>query len=153
MTCARVLRLGGALAALLIMSSSGAASADALDPRTEGCEGKSAGDNCKQFSGGDGACVQSTCSKLDYSHGSPPTGSISYACLMCLPPPDAGHATATSSAKDPPAAGSSHGCRSDVGGPMLEPLTALGGGLVVVSIGALAWLGRRRAGRARRRGR
>lgn len=66
-----------ALAALLTV-----AHADVPPANTEGCSGKAAGDACTTDAGEDGGCVTSTCSRLDYSNGTPPT-SVDYECLLC----------------------------------------------------------------------
>lgn len=66
-----------ALVALLTV-----AHADVPPADTEGCSGKAAGDACQTDAGEDGGCVTSTCSRLDYSNGTPP-GSVEYECLLC----------------------------------------------------------------------
>ena len=60
------------------------ARSDVPPPNTEGCEDKSAGDACKTDAEEDGGCVQRTCTRLDYSQGTPPS-SVEYACLQCDP--------------------------------------------------------------------
>lgn len=68
-----------ALVALLTL-----AHADVPPADTEGCSGKAAGDACRTDAGEDGGCVTSTCSRLDYSNGTPPS-SVQYECLLCDP--------------------------------------------------------------------
>lgn len=51
------------------------------------CEGKKAGDACSTASLAKGRCVADTCSRLDYSKGSPPD-TVSYACQRCAPASD-----------------------------------------------------------------
>ncbi len=58
------------------------AHADVPPANIDGCDEKIAGDACKDDAGKSGACVKSTCSKLDYSNGTPPT-SVDYECLLC----------------------------------------------------------------------
>ncbi len=58
------------------------ARADVPPANVEGCEGKVAGDACTDDAEKRGACVKSTCSKLDYSNGTPPS-SVDYECLLC----------------------------------------------------------------------
>ena len=73
---------------VVLVSSS--ASADLIDPREDACRGKSESDACKADGGDDGHCAKSTCSKNDYSEGTPPK-SVEYDCLLCKPgaPPEA----------------------------------------------------------------
>jgi uncharacterized protein (TIGR03382 family) len=58
--------------------------ADVPPPDTEGCDAKAEADPCRTDAGVDGACRKSTCSRLDYSKGTPP-GSVSYECMVCTP--------------------------------------------------------------------
>lgn len=57
------------------------ASADVPPPGVEECGGRSAGDPCT-VNGQDGACEDSTCSRLDYSDGVPPR-TETYPCVLC----------------------------------------------------------------------
>lgn len=63
----------------LLVSS---AFADIPPSDLEGCEGRAAGASCKTDAGKSGACVDTTCSKLDYSNGTPPS-SVNYDCRLC----------------------------------------------------------------------
>lgn len=58
------------------------AQADVPPANIAGCDGKVAGDACTDDADKRGACVKSTCSKLDYSNGTPPS-SVDYECLLC----------------------------------------------------------------------
>ena len=58
------------------------ARADVPPENVEGCNDKVAGDACTDDAGKRGACVKNTCSKLDYSNGTPPS-SVDYECLLC----------------------------------------------------------------------
>jgi MYXO-CTERM domain-containing protein len=59
--------------------------ADLIDPGEEACGGKEEGDECDLEGGqGSGVCAKQTCSKLDYSEGTPPK-SKDYDCLRCQP--------------------------------------------------------------------
>lgn len=58
----------------------GTARADVITQDVAECRGKKGGDACMD---GKGACVASRCSRLDYSQGSPPRGSIEYDCMRC----------------------------------------------------------------------
>jgi MYXO-CTERM domain-containing protein len=77
------------------------------------CSDKKAGDAC-DGDDGPGTCVAETCSRLDYSQGTPPK-SVTYDCLKCrkaAPPPSPPPAAPTPT--PPPAKAS--GCRgADVG--------------------------------------
>lgn len=68
-------------ATLLIPMS---ASADIINPYEEICETKNAGDACNLEGGGSGVCTAATCSRLDYSEGTPPK-TVDYDCLRCEP--------------------------------------------------------------------
>lgn len=74
-----------AFTVLVPMALAAPAWADVPPPNAEGCDMKSAGDACKTDDDKDGTCVEDTCSKLDYSDGSPP-GTITYACVLCNGP-------------------------------------------------------------------
>lgn len=60
------------------------ATADLIPPDADACDGKSAGDPCQINGVEDGLCTTSTCSKLDYTDGTPPK-SVEYECLRCEP--------------------------------------------------------------------
>src|SRR6185503_11422828 len=60
-----------------------AALADVPPPDTQSCSNKQTGDACNTDDGRAGKCTDATCTKLDYSDGSPPT-SVSYACKKCV---------------------------------------------------------------------
>jgi hypothetical protein len=68
--------------AAFLLSLCLSAHADVPPENTEGCSDKVAGDACTNDAGKKGACVKSTCSKLDYSNGTPPS-SVDYECLLC----------------------------------------------------------------------
>lgn len=75
-----------AFAALASLTYATAARADVPPPNQAGCEMKNAGDACTTDDEKDGSCVKQTCSKLDYSNGTPPT-SVDYECILCSGPP------------------------------------------------------------------
>jgi len=52
-----------------------------LAPPPDPCDGKAKGDPCDS-----GVCVAETCSKLDYSKGTPPS-SMEYECIKCRAKP------------------------------------------------------------------
>lgn len=87
------------LAALLLLADP--ARADVPPPNTEDCSDKAAGDACETDDGAKGGCVKSTCSRLDYSQGTPP-GSVEYECLIC--DPAAGSGSTICGVVDPSAA-------------------------------------------------
>lgn len=58
------------------------ARADVPPANIEGCEGRAVGQSCQTDAGKSGACVNATCSRLDYSNGTPPS-SVDYACVLC----------------------------------------------------------------------
>lgn len=70
----------GAIFVSLVVASP--ALADVPPPDSSGCLMKAAGDPCQKDNGSNGTCTTSTCTKLDYSDGSPP-GTIEYECLLC----------------------------------------------------------------------
>ncbi|MCG3172709.1 MAG: hypothetical protein GMKNLPBB_00864 [Myxococcota bacterium] len=82
---------GMAMAALLLIPAP--AFADAINPDESACQGKKAGDSCE----GGKSCASATCSRLDYSDGSPPT-TKEYACLLCKDPASASDAAAPDNA-------------------------------------------------------
>jgi len=55
---------------------------DVILPDQSACRDKRENDACK-INNKIGYCKKETCHKLDYSHGSPPRGTISYRCLKC----------------------------------------------------------------------
>lgn len=83
------------------LSVASSAFADVPPPDTSGCNTKAAGDACQKDDMSAGTCAAQTCTKLDYSMGTPPK-SVEYACLVC-----------TSSASS---GGSSSGTSSSGGG-------------------------------------
>ena len=76
-------RLVGSLAFGAVVLGSASASADVIDPRTEACSSKEEGEACDAM-GKSGVCKKATCSRLDYSQGTPPK-SKSYDCIRCQP--------------------------------------------------------------------
>ena len=74
--------------AMFILGMVGAATivtpafADIPPDDSAGCMSKAAGDACQKDDMSNGTCTSSTCTKLDYSMGTPPT-SVEYACLLC----------------------------------------------------------------------
>ena len=67
----------------VVMLTAGAVWADVPPSDTQGCLQKARGDACQTDASKAGACQAQTCSRLDYSDGSPP-GTITYACLVCV---------------------------------------------------------------------
>jgi len=85
------------LVALGALTLAPAVRADVAPPNSSQCATKSAGDACTTDDGKSGTCVKSTCSKLDYSDGTPPFPR-SYDCLLCnasTAPSDATPSTST----------------------------------------------------------
>ena len=70
--------------ASILLSLCLSARADIAPSDIDGCSQKVAGDSCQTDQGEKGGCVKKTCSKLDYSNGTPPT-SVDYDCLICDP--------------------------------------------------------------------
>jgi MYXO-CTERM domain-containing protein len=68
-----------------LMFAGSARADEAPPPSFFACTDKSPGDACEGDFGA-GACVASTCSRLDYSKGSPPE-TVSQDCLKCQPTP------------------------------------------------------------------
>lgn len=99
-----------------VLAGAREAAAD-LQPPEENmvCSGKKAGDACSTASVAKGRCVADTCSRLDYSKGTPPD-TVSYECQRCTP------------ASDPPASPASEakpaskGCAID---PAIGPFAGL----------------------------
>lgn len=100
----------GTLIVLFSLGISTAALADIPPPDTSSCQGKAAGAACVNDRGVDGKCTTQTCSKLDYSDGSPP-GSVKYSCLQCV----AGTATGTDAATTGTDAATSDAADGDAG--------------------------------------
>jgi hypothetical protein len=65
---------------LLLAASS--ASADVIGPDQEACQRRRAGDACR-IDGRGGTCSDSTCSRIDYSGGNGPRGTVQFSCLVC----------------------------------------------------------------------
>ncbi len=61
----------------------GTARADVVSDKEVQCRGAAEGDACK-VDGIAGLCKPSTCSRLDYSGGSPP-GTVEFDCMECTP--------------------------------------------------------------------
>lgn len=92
-------------------------------PQEQACAGKAVGDACSMPNDQPGTCAEGTCSRLDYSGGSPPKATEE-PCIVCEPglspgnPPDSGadagggddggsaDASARDSSKEPPETGS-----------------------------------------------
>jgi hypothetical protein len=68
---------------LAVMGFATAALADVPPPDVSDCQSKAAGDACKTDGSQSGACQKQTCSRLDYSDGSPPS-TVQYDCLKCV---------------------------------------------------------------------
>lgn len=73
-----------------------------VPPEPNSCTGKAKGDACTEAGPG-GVCVADTCSRLDYSKGTPPS-SVEYECLKCGPKPEAPAATPATPAEVPASA-------------------------------------------------
>lgn len=84
-----------------LMFAGSARADEAPPPSFFVCAGKSPGDACEGDFGA-GACVASTCSRLDYSKGSPPE-TVSRDCLKCQPPTPPAQSVVTTPAPSPPA--------------------------------------------------
>lgn len=120
-----------AAATALLLAFTATARADVPPPNSEGCSSKSAGDACKNDSGATATCKATTCSRLDYSQGTPPS-SVSYDCLLCEGPAPT------------PATGTSTSSRCDASGRGDAAPSALAGGVALLGLWAL----RRRGVRA-----
>jgi len=79
------LALALALPLLATLSLVSPARADVPPPNLKGCEMKKAADACMNDEDKPGTCVSQTCTKLDYSMGTPPT-SVDYDCILCSGP-------------------------------------------------------------------
>jgi len=67
---------------LAVLLTAPLALADVPPANTSDCQSKQAGDACTTDANEAGACQSSTCSRLDYSDGTPPS-TVQYACLVC----------------------------------------------------------------------
>lgn len=80
--------MSAAIFAAAVLSTAticGTALADVAPAEQGPCDSKTAGDACTTATGNAaGVCTTTTCSKLDYSHGSPPVGTIDYSCVLCV---------------------------------------------------------------------
>jgi hypothetical protein len=91
-----------------------AAQSPASGPDEAACEGKQSGDACTLINGTAGTCGPGTCSRLDYSQGSPPKATEE-PCTTCVPgaashdPPPLGETSETSGASSTAAEPSSSG--------------------------------------------
>jgi hypothetical protein len=65
---------------LLLAASS--AFADVIGPDQEACQRRRAGEACR-IDGRSGTCADSTCSRIDYSGGQGPRGTVQFPCLVC----------------------------------------------------------------------
>lgn len=105
------------LVAVFAVASS--AWADVPPPNSSGCNGQQASSSCKTDDGRSGVCQSDTCSRLDYSHGTPPT-SVEYDCLRCVVQssgtPDAGTSGASQDPQGTP--GKKSGCAAMPGAPL-----------------------------------
>jgi hypothetical protein len=70
------------LALIVVIAWSSLSLADVPPPNSQGCLNKNAGDACTDDSNVARTCVAQTCTRLDYSRGTPPT-SMTYACNLC----------------------------------------------------------------------
>ena len=133
--------------------------ADVAPPNTSGCQGKTAGDACKDDQGADGVCEADTCSRFDYANwdedtqSRPPTKT--YDCLKCVPgaAPDtvANGTDATAQdgiGADDTAGGSAKVAEEDGGGCAAGPV---GAGAGAVLAGLFAFVGALVARRRRSR--
>ena len=84
-----------------LMFAGSARADEAPPPSFFACASKSPGDACEGDFGA-GACVASTCSRLDYSKGSPPE-TVSQDCLKCQPPAPPTPPVQTAPVQSPPA--------------------------------------------------
>ena len=127
------------------------ASADVIDPIEEACNEKQAGDECVVepepglTEAMMGTCEPATCTRLDYSNGTPPTV-VEYDCLVFTQPSDSSGGTASG--------GGSSSTGTDSGGTADEEERSCSGcsmsetSLASLGLGlALLVLARRRRGR------
>lgn len=112
--------------------------ADVAPPNTSDCRTKKEGDSCQTDDKQTGSCQKSTCQRLDYSDGTPPS-TVSYECLICKPGGSSTEPTETadkSSGETPDKASSkSSGCMIDGETPVSAGFRLLLLGLVLF----LAW--------------
>lgn len=155
------------------LASEAAAQPPEQGPDEVACQGKRVGEACSLINGQAGACGQGTCSRLDYSGGSPPKATEE-SCVVC-------QAGATPSNDGPPALGTGGpspddgGANADTAGAgneaadgktevdeppksesrcSVEPAPSRSGGLVALGLLALGLVGmRRRRARLARLGR
>ena len=62
---------------VMLALAAGPARGDVISPEQASCRGKATGTAC-DVEGKAGACQPSTCGRLDYSHGTPPTNLTSH---------------------------------------------------------------------------
>ncbi|MCC6620057.1 MAG: hypothetical protein IT385_02310 [Deltaproteobacteria bacterium] len=121
------MKLASVVASFVLLIST-AARADIIPPDVAACGGdRKPGDPCEMFGGGQGVCVESTCSRVL------PSGEESYACTRCAPRPEPTPET-TPPAETKPAETTVVATKSskcDAGGA--EGLLALGAALVLVA--------------------
>jgi hypothetical protein len=122
-----------ALAFGLVLAVAGTARADVPPPNSTECTSLQPGDACMTDSSQPGICTSSTCSKLDYSDGSPP-GTVTYACVLC-DPTDGGSGSSSGSGTGSGSSSSGSGSTPSGGGCSLVGTGALPGG------SSWAWLG------------
>lgn len=129
-------RLSSALLLACLLPAASARADEAPPPSFFACEGKKVGDAC-DGDDGPGRCAAETCSKLDYSQGTPP-GTLHYDCLQCRKgapaPSETPPATMTAGAAPTAAPAAKSGCRID----------DTGGAAGLLALLALAGLRRRR---------
>ncbi|MEZ4449460.1 MAG: MYXO-CTERM sorting domain-containing protein [Nannocystaceae bacterium] len=123
------------LAALASLALSGVAHADeGPPPENIVCGDKKVGDAC-EVDGAAGTCVADSCTRLDYSNGTPPE-TVSYECLRCQPgaaPKPEAQPAEKSAAEAPKPVETKSGCRID-GDDRGAPL-GLALGLALVCVG------------------
>lgn len=124
-------RLATALTLASIVFASSTASADLIDPSEDACAGKKQGQACDADGvGGEGHCAASTCSRNDYSEGTPPK-SVDYDCVVCKP----GAAPEAKSDSKPVASSEGDKPKNKSGcavGPNPVSLASLAAGLLVI---------------------
>jgi len=133
-----------ALALGLILAVAGTAHAD-VPPANMTCGALKPGDACTTDAAQPGICTAGTCSKLDYSGGSPPK-SVSYACVTCeAAAAGSSSSSASGSTSSGGGIGSSGNGASSRGCSMPGTPTEREGSLLLVVALALPLLRRRRA--------
>lgn len=130
-----------AVALAVILAVAGTARADVPMPDATACDTRKLGDACTTSAGEPGVCATSTCSRLDYSHGTPP-GTTEYPCTLCT----AGRAGAAADA------GATTGSGTAIPAPhnsrcSLEAAGAPSEGLLFLAVAVVLPLLRRRRGR------